>query len=286
MPYVRTLVRVRRTWWQRNWAPTLSAAAVVLVMASSVVVGLLAGGPDQTLLVTHPSSSVPATFDPEPSPTPTPPPKERAADLLGSEPLLWDGFARDDSDEDVGGTRAPSGQEYETSHSGSSSYVVRGGRLVPMGVVASEKAIVYTTLPGAHAVAVKWEWTGGRSGPQDVVVGASRDGFGRGSLQLAVYAGAWPRHEPLRWELFYVPNPIVEPYPDIASGPLPVVPGRQRLVLRRTGPSEVTVTLPDGSSRRVSDPAVAAWWGDQLGWQLRRPFGSDGGAEFTLLAAN
>ena len=59
---------------------------------------------------------------------------------------------------------------------------------------------------------------------------------------------------------------------------------RYRSILERTGPTTVGLQLPDGEEQLVDDGRIAEFWGDAAGFQLRRPFSTDGYAEFTAVA--
>ncbi len=272
MPSEPVSVEVRQPWWRRRTGLLVAVGAAAVAVALILVATLRTTGDGG-----------------EAGPSPEPSAPTAAARLLGEQPRLWDDFARADASADIAHDRAPSGQAYTTTHGGGSAYLVRGGRLVPTGVGPRRAAIVYADLDDADSIGLEWVWTPGDEGHQNVIIGASGNGFGRGSVQLAVYQDEWPQHPGLRWALFYVPVPIVDPYPVIASGPLPDAfvdsATRYRVAMRRTATDEVTLSLPDGSTEVVRDAAIAASWGDRIGWQLRRPLAEDGAAEFTLFAA-
>jgi hypothetical protein len=287
----RVRVRVRRPWWRRHLFEVVALAAGVLVLAAFLG-AILTGAQD------HPS---PPTAEPStraaPSEHSNGPTEESSSGLsdemvlLLGEPRMWDDFARDDSAGDIDRQTAPSGHLYMTTHSEGSQLDVKGHRLVPAGVgPGARTAILYTEVDGVEAIGLEWVWTPGPEGHENIVIGATTNGFGRGSVQVTVYEDEWPDHPGLRWALFYVPQPIIDPYPVIASGGLPdfVADGQTeyRVVLRRTASDQVLVSLPDGTTAKATDPAIAAYWGNRVGWQLRRPLAGDGAAEFTAVAAS
>jgi len=118
---------------------------------------------------------------------------------------------------------------------------------------------------------------------QNAVIGVTPDkGFGRGSVQLAIFED--------NWLLFAVENPIVDPYYTIASGHFEqrLEPDR-RYVMRLqfdAATSTALVTLPDGSRHRVTDPIMNRYWGDKIGIQMRRGDERSGEVVFSRVAAN
>jgi hypothetical protein len=223
------------------------------------------------------------------SDTDAPDPASEARELLPVPAVIWDDYARADV-ADLDGTQAPTGQVYDVL-AGAGSMQLRHHRLVPTGVVPKKADILYTDVLDVTSIGAEWKWTSpGGTGHENVVVGASPGGFGGGSVQLAVYAVDSNLDPEVQWELFVVPADGTFPYPVLASGGLTVDLDRSgaksyAMVLRRTGPDEVTVELPDGSTQVVSDSLIEQNWGDRVGWQLRRPMTSDGAAEFSLTAA-
>jgi hypothetical protein len=201
----------------------------------------------------------------------------------------WDDFQR--FDRTLQGDFAPSGQRY--THGGQNP-VIRSKLFDasdPTLFAAAGTAILYQPQAVAAALELgEFIAKPGSTEGQNVVLGGCAAGLGQGSLQLTVYAVNAAGDPTTQWALFYVPHPIVDPYPVLAHGTLnlPItVDGASHnwLGLAVVG-NTATVYLPDGQVVSVTDPAVGTFWGPLFASQLRRPLTTDGTMVFSYIEAS
>ena len=203
--------------------------------------------------------------------------------------MSWDKFRR--SNRRLEGDRAPSGHVYRTTGPPETN-LLEDGRYVPRPL-PGHASILYTELERTpDTVAAEFVWRSGSTQGANVVLGTCKEGFGLGSVQLAIY-GSTEDKRAHRWVLFAVPNPIVDPYPVLAAGDLREdfefrMDGitRYRFYLHRTGSDGVLLQLPDGQIITHRHAAIASYWGKVSGVQLRRPRSGDAYAEFTAVASS
>jgi hypothetical protein len=176
------------------------------------------------------------------------------------------------------GTLAPSGGTYTVEGTGTKNQIV-GGVYAP-NVTPGTADVQVLHLPFQQTLtAVTGEFTftaGGTTTTHNVVIGAAPGNFGAagGSIQLSWNAAGL-------WQLFsFVPTV----YTILGQGNLaaPVVGTRYRMTMTRTGYNTVVLELPDGSLQTITDPNVSLRWGNQAGWQTRRPATTDGTAVFSM----
>ena len=206
---------------------------------------------------------------------PDPRPAEDFVDLVGGTPIAYDGFQRL-WNWHIEGSETPSGHTYWTMGARQPAYLGR----YRSNAVTGRPSIAYLPLDEAPTViAGEFVFTG--PGKQNAVIGTAKEGFGRGSIQLAVYLD--------HWRLFAVEYPIVDPYPILARGefnpPLKVgTPYRMSLTYHHDKDGHVTVRVPR-HAERVIHPYVKLFWGNQFGIQLRHTTPDSGRIEFLRIAA-
>lgn len=213
-----------------------------------------------------------------------------AAELLGGNLKGWDNFHR--TDRLLNGDTAQSGQVFFTG-GGQSNLPLVNNRHRPIDTLPGAKVLYLPHRTVMDAVAAEFVFTPGTTRTQNAVIGACRNFFGAsvspgGSVQLAVYADH-QLGQTYEWALFYVEDPVVDPYPIIASGMLNidmVDDGETRYVMamRRTGEDTVTIELPDGQVLTYINAAIATYWGNNAGFQIRPAQVTDGWGEFTAIA--
>ena len=108
----------------------------------------------------------------------------------------------------------------------------------------------------------------------NAVIGTTNaNGFGLGSVQLAVY--------PNYWQLFVVQNPIIDPYPILIREYYSTeLPRNESLLMSMKWDqvnSAVKIKVPyrDGTTI-VSNSMINQYWGKTLGMQVRRPLSTSG----------
>lgn len=199
---------------------------------------------------------------------------------FGGEPHLWDHFQR--SDRPLDGDVLPSRHVWGAPNP--ASFHIRNGRAV-MKAVGGSADIIYTVSDAQlDGITVEWVWTASENPSDNVVIGACETGFGSGSIQLATYVvdardTGIPNGNSVQWQLFCVTDPIIHPYPTLASGTLNFSYNADgetvyRMSMLRVASDTVAAILPDGQMRVVSDPRIATYWSGaakRTGFQLRRP---------------
>lgn len=213
-----------------------------------------------------------------------------ASDTFGGPTKAWDDFHR--TNRLLRLDHTPSGHQY-TIGGITGNIAIVGNRFVPT-VNPAEANIAYLTHASTlNGMAMEWVWTGAgtaTTGNENVVIGSCGIGFGQGSVQLAIYAVNKPGSVSTKYSLFYVPNPIVDPYPVISEGNLNLTFDRSgattyRMGMWRTGTNEITILLPDGQIiSGLTNVGIGTYWGVRSGYQLRRPNTTDGHAEITSIA--
>ena len=242
-----------------------------------------------------------------------------ASSAFGGAVRAWDDFRRADV-ATLRGTSSPSGHVYKTTPTNDTSEnALAGGRYAPLAIPSNASILYATHERTLTGVAAEWVWeptvndktTASTTGYHNAVIGACPDTFGRGSVQLmcAQDPAAYPAVEDVdssgayvgnptsagQWQLFIVPNVLVDPsipfdpYPVIAHGVLsvPMVEDGAtvyRMWMRRQSDNTVILGLPDGQVQIITHTLISHYWGKVAGWQLRRPYSSDGRVEFTSTA--
>ena len=211
-----------------------------------------------------------------------------------SRDTLVDTFDR--SDRDAAGDVAPTGHVYSTQVPG--SVFIVGGRLkfvIPSG----RTAILYSRLSRrVDSYSVRWRFTGALQ-HQNMVGGVGPVSFGNASMQLASYAS--PSTDVnlgrrLTWLLFlvfYRPELGKSEYIALASnhthGELlaPVALDTEYTQgWRFVDDNTVVITLPDGTTRTITDRRLAAVRGTQVGTQKRQAIGDTADLEVLGVTAS
>jgi len=203
-------------------------------------------------------------------------------------PTVWDDFSG--ADGTINATFAPTGHKY--THGGDATHLMRTSNRYTPTPTPGDADILYLT----HSSKVDWVFAkfvltpGTGTGGQNAVVGTCNVGFGQGSVQLAIYEGTHGGPLGVDWQLFYVPSPIVDPYPVITSGTWSGGFTLDRtgatiywFGMRRLSTNTVALYLPDGSVHVTTDTNIGTYWGKRVGIQSRRPNSTDGHSEFTFV---
>jgi hypothetical protein len=202
--------------------------------------------------------------------------------------VMWDDFARPDqtiATSQIEGTQAPTGHLY-TADLPITPGIIEDGEFrwtdetsiggTPIRILATK----LERLP--ETIAARFAFTPGTTTGHNAVVGACAVSFSQGSIQLAV----WPD----QWKIFCVPNPIVDPYPVLASGtidPPLAQDGTEYDMTLRYDPatSSLTADFGNGQSGTATDAQINQYWGNRVCWQLRRENSTDGAVRWSAIAA-
>lgn len=201
---------------------------------------------------------------------------------------MTDDFHR--SDRDINGDTSPSGASYLVPNNTATSLAIENSQLVrsnPQTYGPAGAPIVLWPLPNPpRSVSAQFVLTPGSTSGQSVVVGTCAQSFSQSSIQLAIFQS--------RWVLSYTyaadpssPNTAIV---DLATGSIPSLTADGTTLYdvgMQVSPdySSVTVVYP-GGSQVVANPAIAQYWGYQLGAQIRHPHATDGDARFTSISAS
>lgn len=202
-------------------------------------------------------------------------------DFFGNTPFAWDDFERPDQDI-ITGDIAPSGESYRKT--GVDRLYIEDGRYASEALrTASIAYMLLDEAPTAFVGEFYFRDVAGTPDPfiENAVLGTADSGFGRGSVQLAVW-----RQE---WRLFNVDSPIVDPYPVLGSGvfdaPLEADALYSMAAYHVPSLSAVVVLPPEGFAQLIYSPKINQYWGDWYGIQQRRGSEEGGRIEFEGVSA-
>lgn len=216
----------------------------------------------------------------------------------GGELLCWDRWLRPDGL--IVGTLSESGHVWTSTGADPTHNVLVDNGYVPLSQPNTADVIFLDPTGDVVGIATKFSFIGdGTTQGQNAVMGACRDSFGEGSIQMASYGptgktGSSPHRD---WIVFVVEidvsGNIVEPYPEIAGASW--LPGfsidddgetEYWQIMIRTDVDKLTVIAPDGSTVHVQDSRIPTYWGNRVGVQCRRALSTDGHVKFTGMQAS
>lgn len=202
-------------------------------------------------------------------------------------PDVWDDFEGPDGiiqDSSI----SSSGHVYDINWAEQGTHVIESGYYKPnLAATARIAYIKCGSTPMTVAAEFRFADVPGvthRDHGENAVIGVCERGFGfnsgngdGGSIQLCIYRD--------QWQLFVVEDPIVDPYPILASGSFsqPLVAGvNYKMAMHYDGDRTVLVDAPQGLTGIATDDRILEHWdGDKFGIQMRRPSSQDGFVEFS-----
>lgn len=223
-----------------------------------------------------------------PSPSPTVSPTPAITPTVSPTPQLYtDSFLGGDGN--IDGQYAPSGAKYfvrnPVTTTGLSIVDHRLVRTNPTAYGPGAPTLMWPFTNDPFSVGAQFSFTAGSTDLQNVAIGTCATGFGAGSVQLGV--------SPTGWTLFYTYSKT-----STSTAIVPLAQGSFAHPLATDGSvvyrmsmavnvasSSVQITYP-GGTRTLSDPAIAQYWGDLAGFQIRRPSSTDGSAQLVNISAD